>query len=85
MKEKENDHSKFIIIGLSEFNHDDFMEVFYHILISEPNEILEYNELPEYKIEKLNYILKYFEDKEKYEKCIKIKEMQQMIKNTINV
>lgn len=85
MKEEDNEFEKFIIIGLGKFNHNDFMDIFYHLLESSPGEILAYDEEPNIKIEKLNYILKYYEDKEEYEKCVKIKNVQQMIKNSIGV
>lgn len=78
------DGHKIMIVGLGEFNHDQFMEVFYHVIENAPQEILSYEEDPHTKIEKLNHILRHYEELEQYERCLKIKEVQQMIKDLIN-
>jgi hypothetical protein len=84
-EEDENDslENRFIIINLGQFNHDEFMEVFYNLLKFSPNSILEYDEDTNVKIEKLNYILDYFKEREEYEKCAKIKNIQEMLRESI--
>lgn len=75
---------KIIIIGLGELGHDEFMEVFYNLSISSPEDILSYDETPEHKIAKLDNLLKFFEEKEHFEKCAKIKEIQELINSSRN-
>jgi hypothetical protein len=76
---EENKRPKIIILGLGELGQDEFMEVFYNLIISSPKDILSYDETPEHKIAKLNHLLEFFEEREQYEKCAKIKEIQQLI------
>jgi hypothetical protein len=76
---EENKRPKIIILGLGELGQDEFMEVFYNLIISSPEDILSYDETPEHKIAKLNHLLEFFEEREQYEKCAKIKEIQQLI------
>lgn len=76
---KENRQPKIIIIGLGNFTEDEFMEAFYNLINSSPNDILNYDESPEYKIEKLDNLIKFFEDREEFEKCANIKKIQELI------
>jgi hypothetical protein len=76
---EENKRPRIIILGLGELGQDEFMEVFYNLIISSPEDILSYDETPEHKIAKLNHLLEFFEEREQYEKCAKIKEIQQLI------
>lgn len=76
---EENKRPKIIIVGLSGLDQDDFMEVFYNLMISSPEDILSYDETPEHKIAKLDGLLRFFEEREQFEKCVKIKEMQKLI------
>jgi|688.fasta_scaffold133654_6 hypothetical protein len=76
---EENKRPKIIILGLGELGHEEFMEVFYNLIISSPEDILGYDETPEHKIAKLNHLLEFFEEREQYEKCAKIKEIQELI------
>jgi len=81
---EENKRPKIIILGLGELAHEEFMEVFYNLIISSPEDILGYDETPEHKIAKLNHLLEFFEEREQYEKCAKIKDIQELIKDNTN-
>lgn len=76
---KEDHLHNIILLKLDELTYDQFLEAFYHVIELSPNEIIEYKESTTVKLEKLNYILKYFEEKEEYEKCLKIKELQTLL------
>lgn len=76
---EENKRPKIIIVGLSGLDQDDFMEVFYNLMISSPEDILSYDETPEHKIAKLDGLLRFFEEREQFERCVKIKEMQKLV------
>jgi hypothetical protein len=75
----ENKLPRIILLGLSSMNHEEFMEVFYNLMISSPEDILNYDESPQHKISKLDNLLRFFEEKEEFEKCAKIKEIQELI------
>jgi hypothetical protein len=76
---KDKKQPKIIIIGLGEFEYDEFMELFYNLVVSHSDDILIYDENPKSKIEKLNHLLKFFEEREEYEKCAKIKKLQELL------
>lgn len=76
---EENKRPKIIIIGLGNLSQDEFMEVFYNLIISSPDDILSYDETTEHKMAKLDSLLRLFEEREQYEKCAKIKEIQELI------
>lgn len=81
---EENKRPKIIIISLGDLKQDEFMEVFYNLIISSPDDILSYDETPKHKIAKLNSLLKFFEEREQFEKCAKIKEIQKLINSNKN-
>lgn len=76
---EETDKPHIIIIGMGEIPTDDLMEAFYDLVISSPSDILNYDETLDNKISKLNNMLKFFEEREQFEKCAKIKEIQSML------
>jgi hypothetical protein len=76
---KDNRFHNIILMQLNKMSHDEFMEVFYNLVISSPQELLDYDEDPQHKIIKINNLLKHFEEKEQYERCIKIKELKKLI------
>jgi len=76
---EEGKQPRIIIIGLGDISKAHFMEIFYNLIISSPDEILNYDESEDYKIEKLNELLKFFEEREDFEKCIEIKKVKDLI------
>jgi CRISPR/Cas system CMR-associated protein Cmr3 (group 5 of RAMP superfamily) len=79
---KDKKQPKIIIFGLGEYEYDEFMELFYNLIISHPEDILNHSETPKSKIEKLNHLLKFFEESEQYEKCAEIKKLQELINSS---
>jgi hypothetical protein len=80
---EENRPPRIIILGLNNIDHDEFMEVFYNLMISSPDNILNYDETPQHKIAKLDNLLKFFEEREQFEKCAKIKQIQKLLNDNI--
>lgn len=76
---KENKIPKIVMIELDNIHKDQFMEIFYNLIISAPNDILNYDENPDFKIKKLNDLLTFFEEKEQFEKCASIKKVKDFI------
>ena len=63
---EENKRHRIIILGLNQMNHEEFMEALYNLMVSQPDEILNYEEKSEYKIERLNSLLRLFEEREDF-------------------
>lgn len=76
---EENKQPRIIIIGLGNINRDEIMEIFYNLIISAPSDILNYEENTDSKIEKLNGLLEFFEEREQFEKCAEIKKVKELI------
>lgn len=76
---KDESSHNIILLKLDELTHDQFLDAFYHVIESSPGDIIQYEESTKTKVTKLDYILKYFEEKEEYEKCLKIKELQNLL------
>lgn len=76
---EENKQPRIIIIGLGDMDKNQIMEIFYNLIISAPSDILNYEESTDRKIEKLNGLLKFFEDSEQFEKCAEIKKVKDLI------
>jgi hypothetical protein len=76
---KEEPSHNIILLKLDKLTHDQFLDAFYHVIESSPADIIQYEESAAVKVNKLGYILKYFEEKEEYEKCLKIKELQNLL------
>ena len=61
---------------------DQYMNLCYNVLMMFPAEVLEYDDKKTtHKIKSLNRILLYFEEKEDFEKCDNIKDLQDRLKN----
>lgn len=76
---EESKQPRIIIIGMGDIGRAHLMELFYNLIVSAPSEILNYNESFNYKIEKLNDLLKFFEELEQFEKCAEIKKVKDLI------
>lgn len=78
---KETELYRQLILALESMDHETLMEILYDAVISSSDDIINYNESTEVKIEKLNYMLMYFEELEEFEKCAKIKAIQNRLSN----
>lgn len=76
--------AEFLKALLSQLQHKDldyYMILCYNVITMFPNEVLQYDEKTvNHKIDSLDRILKYFEEREDYERCSKIKEVQDKLR-----
>jgi len=73
---------KSLLDQLENTSWDQYMNLCYNTIIMFPDQVLQYDEkTAKHKIKSLDKILSHFEDKEDFEKCAKLKEIQDKIKN----
>lgn len=72
LMENDNDKQRFIS-GLMESNRDIMMNIVYKAIIEQKMGALNSDIPKETKTDGLNVLIKWFEDKEEYEKCAKLK------------
>lgn len=76
---EESKQPRIIIIGMGDIGKAHLMKLFYNLVVSDPNEILNYKESLSFKVKKLNDLLKFFEELEEFEKCAEIKRVKDLI------
>ena len=74
-------HLRFILDNLERLNFDKYMNLCYNIIVSFPHNILSYDDVSALqKMQSLDKLIAYFEEREEYEKCNEIKKVQTLIK-----
>lgn len=68
--------NKYLLISLDDLPVEIYMNIVYDILINYPEDIIYYNLDLDTKLEKIDFLLKYFEETEEFEKCQKIQEFK---------
>ena len=73
---------KRLLDQLENTSWDQYMNLCYNVITMFPDQVLHYDEkTAKHKIQSLDRILTYFEEKEDFEKCAKIKKIQDHLKN----
>ncbi len=73
---------KSLLDQLENTSWDQYMNLCYNTIMMFPDQVLQYDEkTAKHKIKSLGRILLHFEDKEDFEKCAKLKKIQDQIKN----
>jgi hypothetical protein len=73
---------KSLLDQLENTSWDQYMNLCYNTIMMFPDQVLQYDEkTAKHKIKSLSRILLHFESKEDFEKCAKLKEMQDKLKN----
>jgi len=73
---------KALLAQLEHGDWDHYMILCYNVITMFPDQVLHYDEkTAKHKIHSLDRILKHFEEKEDYERCAKIKDIQDQLKN----
>ena len=61
---------------------DQYMNLCYNTIIMFPDQVLQYDEnTAKHKVKSLNKIILHFEEREDFEKCAKLKSIQDQLKN----
>lgn len=83
MEEFDNDEfMKSLLDQLENTSWDQYMNLCYNTIMMFPDQVLQYDEkTAKHKIKSLDRILLHFENKEDFEKCAKLKKIQDQIKN----
>ena len=74
-----DDEFSFFLPGFGELDHEQFINLFYSLIVGYPNSILNYDESLEFKRSKLDELIKYFEEREEFEKCLNVKKIKDML------
>jgi len=72
---------RMILSSLDRLSYDDYMNLCYNMMITFPQDVLSYDDVPtDHKLEILEKLISYFSEKEEYEKCNEIKKMKNLLK-----
>jgi hypothetical protein len=58
---------------------DKYLRVCYNVLISSPSQMLEHDSEIDLKLNGINKLIQYFEEKEEFEKCVELKRLREML------
>ena len=82
---EDNKYLRYILENLEKLGYDDYMNLCYNIVVSFPHDILSYSYVSTLqRIQSLDRLIVYFEEKEQYEKCNEIKKVQTLLKENQN-
>jgi predicted sugar kinase len=80
-----NDDEKFMKSLLDQLENqswDKYMNLCYNVIVMFPSQVLQYDtETAQQRISSLDKIIEHFEEKEDFEKCAKLKEIQDQLKD----
>jgi hypothetical protein len=78
----DDEFMKSLLDQLENTSWDQYMNLCYNTIMMFPDQIFQYDEkTAKHKVKSLNRILKHFENKEDFEKCAKLKKIQDQLKN----
>lgn len=75
----EEEFMKSMLDRLENTGWDDYMNLCYNVIVMFPDQIMNHESNGKNKITSLGKILLHFEEKEDYEKCKKLKDIQDML------
>lgn len=78
---RDEEFMKSLLDQLESSNWDQYMNLCYNVIVMFPENIIKYDLNGKNKITSLDKILSHFEEKEDYEKCKKLKDIQDMLNN----
>ena len=82
MDYSEEEFMKSLLDQMENGSWDHYMNLCYNVIIMFPSHVLDYDKTTaKNRIVSLNKIIKHFEEKEDFEKCAKIKALQDQLKN----
>jgi hypothetical protein len=82
MDNGEEEFMKRLLDSLEHTSWDEYMNLCYTVIAMFPDQVLRYDEkTAKHRIHSLDAILLHFEEKEDYEKCAKLKAIQDQLKN----
>lgn len=80
--ENNEEFMKALLAQLENTSWDEYMNLCYNVITMFPDQVLHYDEeTAKHKVQSLDKILGHFEEKEDFEKCQRIKNIQDQLKN----
>jgi len=82
MENSEEEFMRSLLDRLENQSWDQYMNLCYNVIIMFPNQVLQYDDSTAIqRVSSLDKIIQHFEEKEDFEKCGKLKEIQDLLKN----
>ena len=82
MENSEEEFMRSLLDRLENQSWDQYMNLCYNVIIMFPNQVLQYYDSTAIqRVSSLDKIIQHFEEKEDFEKCAKLKEIQDLLKN----
>jgi hypothetical protein len=82
MENSEEEFMRSLLDRLENQSWDQYMNLCYNVIIMFPNQVLQYDDSTAIqRVSSLDKIIQHFEEKEDFEKCAKLKEIQDLLKN----
>tara|TARA_R100000544_G_C2216963_1_gene55140 strand:+ start:268 stop:549 length:282 start_codon:yes stop_codon:yes gene_type:complete len=73
------DFIKSLLLTLEQTNFDEFMKLSYVVMMQSPSQVLKRNDSMETKVDAINTMIEFFEEKEEYEKCTNLQKLKHML------
>ena len=68
-----------LLLNLEYSDYDQYMDLFYYVIIQNTKETLENEDLVKDKVEVFDTLINYFEETEEYEKCTNLQKLKYML------
>ncbi len=82
MENNEEEFMRSLLDQLENQSWDRYMDLCYNVIIMFPNQVLQYDTSTALqRVSSLDKIIQHFEETEDFEKCAKLKEIQDQLKN----
>ena len=82
MENSEEEFMRSLLDRLENQSWDQYMNLCYNVIVMFPNQVLQYDDSTALqRVSSLDKIIQHFEEKEDFEKCAKLKEIQDILKN----
>jgi len=82
MENSEEEFMRSLLDRLENQSWDQYMNLCYNVIVMFPNQVLQYDDSTALqRVSSLDKIIQHFEEREDFEKCAKLKEIQDILKN----
>jgi len=68
-----------LLLTLEHTNFDEYMKLSYAVMMQSPNAVLKREDAIETKVTAIDEMIKFFEEKEEYEKCTNLQKLKQLL------
>ena len=68
-----------LLLTLEHTDFDEFMKLSYAVMMQSPSAVLKREDSIEIKVTAINEMIKFFEEKEEYEKCTNLQKLKQLL------